>query len=98
MIFLYPFLRKAFNSRPPRGGRRPGFPLGRAWYRLSIHDLQEEVDNLQIACTFSVISFQFTTSKRRSTRCRPEAGHANGLSIHDLQEEVDDDQQENEVV
>ena len=56
---------------------------------LSIHDLQEEVDFLAIVRLLKACSFQFTTSKRRSTVSKDHVDQLLFLSIHDLQEEVD---------
>ena len=56
---------------------------------LSIHDLQEEVDSVRTGLPEHKKLFQFTTSKRRSTRSGGRAAGVGFLSIHDLQEEVD---------
>ena len=58
---------ETFNSRPPRGGRRRLYENPWARFKLSIHDLQEEVDNTNLTHLSNSINFQFTTSKRRST-------------------------------
>ena len=63
---------RPFNSRPPRGGRPRLTHDRHCTSHLSIHDLQEEVDSSRHSFARSPKVFQFTTSKRRSTKSATE--------------------------
>ena len=56
-----------FNPRPPRGGRRVILASGNTAIKISIHVLREE-DDLRLTDKFFLpVSFQSTSSARRTT-------------------------------
>ncbi len=82
-------LRRYFNPRPPRGGRRMAEGLSGGQKKISIHVLREEDDpSLQRSPKRHKL-FQSTSSARRTTKRRTGWHGLCRISIHVLREEDD---------